>query len=251
MTDTKPVNLIQKDPMTQPRCLLKHLVKQPTKYLSLRKRQTSSSSRQKALSSALPGPWHWGEGTIYSSHLFLEGLLSKCCLHPIPASLARPVKPNQTSRHPGCWTQVFSHALRRRGHHLGHKKKIFLKSEWQQMTTPAEQSPPSVFKPTILLLWFGLCSVVVLEVPLWNSAWKNNFGWKWPSCPLVPSDTSEHSIFKLFIILWSELRRTKKEEETWSLTTDLYKLLCYFKQVHLDSLEEKNAIISGKNKSFL
>lgn len=42
----------------------------------------------------------------------------------------------------------------------------------------------------------------------------------------------------------------QKEEETWSLTTDLYKLLCYFKQVHLDSLEEKNVIILGEKNPF-
>lgn len=109
-TLTKPGNLMQKDPTRQARCLLKHLVKRPTKYLSLRKRQSSSSSGQKALNPATPGHSHGGEGTIYVSQLFLEGLLSKRCLNPIPASLARQVKPSQTSRQPGCHIQVFSRA---------------------------------------------------------------------------------------------------------------------------------------------
>lgn len=54
-TLTKPANLTQKNPARQTQCLLRHLVKQPTKYLSSRKRQSSSSSRQKALNSAVPG----------------------------------------------------------------------------------------------------------------------------------------------------------------------------------------------------
>lgn len=124
-TLSKPANLIRKDPTRQAWCLLKHLVKQPTKYLSVRKRQSSSSPGQKALNPAIPGHLHRGEGTIYSSQFFLEDLLSKRCLNPIPALLARQVKRSQTLRQPGTWllNTGFQLCPTRRGHLLGHKKK--------------------------------------------------------------------------------------------------------------------------------
>lgn len=184
---TKPANLIQNDPTRQAQCLLKHLVKRPTKHLSLMKRQSSSSSGLKALNPAIPGPSHHFQQPSVPRRSLVQVLPE-----PYPSFAARQVKPSQTARQLSCQKQAFRRTQKAR-------------SEWQQTATKAV---------SICLRCSAHSYPAVSQCWRYHRAWKSNFGWKRPSSHPNPltANMSAHSIFELLIILEIELRGTKRRK---------------------------------------